>query len=596
MIAGIINWNSEDGSVTLVERLKVLSVSSEDATIEKFPGGAFSVSKTGSPLTKRIIKKYQDTIISLEGDFFPQSIESTADFMHDSYSRYNSLYKNYDGLVGSSWSCSIWDPQKALLSIANDSFGRKSLYYLNYQGMTFFSNSLRRLLRLELFTPSLSLLGIASYFINHMVPPPHTMVNQFKKLGAGEMVAISDGINIGSERYQVPKSSPHKNGFEECKEALLSGFDHYLKNNDGHNFGCFLSGGVDSSVNCTILAKEFHVKFPTYSLVTDYPSLSEESYSRSISKQLDLPNYEIEFKLTYDLVEKLIAELEEPLSVAFSPKYVSLELAKKHNTDVISGSDDDLINIPRIPQKFPNWMYYYIYKYGLHKIPDMLPSVKGISLVKGLLKSLIYDINGFLESTKWITNEERRELFNFATNDKLLDSKVMELLAPAYERGMSPVDYYSKYILALSTFFTQLKKGEWMASLQGVRMYYPFLYEPFVSSVFRLDMRYRENRYFLEAAFGCPENSAAFHRPKVGLGYPWNFLRRSEETRFKEILLEPDIYWDRIFNRQVVERMYYEFVNENKDYGDRLNKIALLKSWCNSQGIEAEFVNDYQAI
>ena len=143
----------------------------------------------------------------------------------------------------------IWDQKRQTLSIGNDRFGTRPLYYLQTPGIFAFSSEMKALLTLPQLKRKLDYQALAEFFSFGLVLENKTLLNEINLLPPGSSLTVTpESINLHS--YWKPRFSDSdytfgkENSVEEC-HALL---DASVKKSI-HMANCpglFLSGGLDS--------------------------------------------------------------------------------------------------------------------------------------------------------------------------------------------------------------------------------------------------------------------------------------------------------------------------------------------------------------
>jgi len=170
--------------------------------------------------------------------------------------------------------------------IVRDRFGEKPLWYHQNDSGLVFASELKGLQELgiptEIDPTSLSLLLQLSY-----IPAPHSIYKGIYKLMPGQLIHFGqEGISKKSW-YQIPekdKISDSANASVQLETLLEDAVKIRLQADVP--VGCFLSGGVDSSI-VAYLAKKHKSDLRTFSLgFPDVPYLDESNYANEVAKHL----------------------------------------------------------------------------------------------------------------------------------------------------------------------------------------------------------------------------------------------------------------------------------------------------------------------
>jgi len=143
----------------------------------------------------------------------------------------------------------IWDQERQTLSVGNDRFGTRPLYYLQSPGIFTFSSEMKALLTLPQLKRKLDYQALAEFFSFGLVLENKTLIEEISLLPPGSILTITpENINLHS--YWKPRFSDSNNTFkrqnsvEECHALLDASVKKtmHLANSPG----LFLSGGLDS--------------------------------------------------------------------------------------------------------------------------------------------------------------------------------------------------------------------------------------------------------------------------------------------------------------------------------------------------------------
>jgi len=267
-----------------------------------------------------------------------------------------NAYQQHDvgclDLLEGMFAFAIWATDKRVLFLARDRLGKKPLYYY-YDGQKFaFSSEIKALLQLEWVPRELDLAAIKEYLTLQYIPAPNTVFRKISKLLPGHFLKVkreNDHLSLSESCYwdlseKKPFSATDNSTILEEAEQLLI---HSVKKRliADVEIGVLLSGGIDSSLIASIAQKQSPRPLKTFSVKFDDSSLSEEKYSRLVTKELNTDHYElVADEVTPDMLFKVIDQIDEPMAdPACIPTYMIASLASKHVKVVLSGEGADEI-------------------------------------------------------------------------------------------------------------------------------------------------------------------------------------------------------------------------------------------------------------
>ena len=195
---------------------------------------------------------------------------------------------NLLSVAGGRFAIFLWDSVQRVGLIACDRFGQMPIYWANRRdGDIVFGPTASAVNLLLDHQPALSQQGIFDYLYFHMVPGPATVFEGVNKLMAAHMLICRDG-DWEVRRYWEPDFREHSDAsLAEASEEMLGLLSSSVARlTQGADTGAFLSGGLDSSTVCGLLAR--HQPRPkTYSIGFAADGYDEIAYARLASERFD---------------------------------------------------------------------------------------------------------------------------------------------------------------------------------------------------------------------------------------------------------------------------------------------------------------------
>lgn len=229
--------------------------------------------------------------------------------------------------------------------IARDRFGEKPLWYATSGGKLHFASELRALNHLGI-KDEIDRDSVAMFLQFTYIPAPFSIFRNVRKLCPGEMISVSSGqLEISSWYLPAEKKTENRSESEASDElnSLLTDAVQ-LRLNADVKVGCFLSGGVDSSI-IAMLAKKLMPDLKTFSIgFPDSPYLNESQYASEVAGFLGTDHTEIQIS-SQDFereVDTMFSVMDEPFGD--SSAIASLILARKTKdfvTVALSGDGAD---------------------------------------------------------------------------------------------------------------------------------------------------------------------------------------------------------------------------------------------------------------
>lgn len=233
--------------------------------------------------------------------------------------------------------------------LVRDRLGIKPLHFTSESGRIIFSSEIKSILKLKSVKPELNLSAINTYLAYRYPVLNDTFFDGVYSVKPGHFLEI-DINSTGNIRdvcyWDLPNqvqggTLTEQEYIEKLRDLMDSAVQ--LRMRSDVPFGCFLSGGVDSSVIATLMSKiEPNVK--TYSIGFKEEGYNEFEYSRLVAENAGCDHNEIVLDMDgyMDTMSSLINIKDAPLSV---PNEVALhKMSKRLKEDitvVLSGEGAD---------------------------------------------------------------------------------------------------------------------------------------------------------------------------------------------------------------------------------------------------------------
>lgn len=242
----------------------------------------------------------------------------------------------------------VWDTRKKELFIARDRLGVKPLYYVfDTAGNLYFASEIKSLLATGAVHSRLNYNALPDQLANHGTSGEETLFEGVKRLLPGHTLSWSDG-RIRIEKYWDVSFEPKhaarsdRQFVEEWRELFKESVK--LRLMADVPLGMFLSGGIDSSAICAMMAEMVAEPIKTFSVGFKEREANEFEYARIVSKAFGTEHHEITITPEQFFAElpNLIWHEDEPLGfIASVPLYFVSKLAQKHVKVVLTGEGSD---------------------------------------------------------------------------------------------------------------------------------------------------------------------------------------------------------------------------------------------------------------
>lgn len=247
----------------------------------------------------------------------------------------------------------LWREDEKTLYLCRDRLGVKPLYWGKHNGVLFFGSQLHSFYPHPAFKPTIDKEALALYFKYNYVPAPYSIFQDFQKLRPGHILSIPKDGALKESIYwsltssaQKARKTPYPYSFEEASDRL----EVLLKDAVGKRMisdvplGCFLSGGVDSSIVAALMQAQSSTPVKTFSIGFHDAIYDEAPYAKTIAQHLGTRHTELycTAKDCLDLVQCIPSWFDEPFADASQiPTYLVSKLAREQVTVALSGDGGD---------------------------------------------------------------------------------------------------------------------------------------------------------------------------------------------------------------------------------------------------------------
>lgn len=472
----------------------------------------------------------------------------------------------------------LWDKKEKKLFLVRDRFGEKPLFFYKNSNFVAFSSELKSLSKFPLVDLNISRKSSYYYTMLGYVPAPLCIYENIFKVMPSQVISFSSRTIKKTNYYQIPKTELNRTpSYEQCKQELLFTFEESVKKMmiADVEIGCFLSGGIDSSLVALLMQKNSQKKIKTFNVGFNENEYDESNFAKSVAKKIGSQHYDIKVDVDDMLqhVENIANIVDEPFSdSSIIPTFIVSKLAASKVKVALSGDGGDEI--------FMGYNRYFFAKKIL-KLKKSTPAIvrKFISQGISFVPSRFYDklsrpfqkilgIHGLSHKMTKLSN-----ILNYENNSdfykklNLFDNNILNNTSKDYENIF---DEYQSIDLIESVqrndidFYLPndiLVKVDRASMFNSLEVRSPFLCHKLVNKAFELpiDYKLRNNitKYILKDLLSKFLPKSIIHRPKMGFAIPME--RWISNEKFRKTL-------DNIFNESSWEEFGW-------------NKKKVLKIW-----------------
>lgn len=256
--------------------------------------------------------------------------------------------------------------EKVLL--ARDKTGEKPLYYYWDEKELIFGSELKALMAHHSFKKEIRTDIIEQYFVQNSIMAPETIFKNTYKLSVGEYVEWNKGTLESFQYYNIVHEYIKGRDnlvwdYEECKKTLKDIIYQSVSDRlvSDVPVGCFLSGGIDSTLVSAIANEVKEGGIDTFCIGFDDEKINEATYAKACAKAIGTKHHELIMNENDLLGEmsNLVKYYDEPfadmsqlatmLVARFAKNYVSVALSGDGGDEYFAGyeKNDTLAMIAR---------------------------------------------------------------------------------------------------------------------------------------------------------------------------------------------------------------------------------------------------------
>ncbi len=324
----------------------------------------------------------------------------------------------------------IYDLEEKKCFIVRDRTGVKPLYYYETDDEFYFFSEPKQIVIPKIIQAKPNDNSIKEYLAFQFVLSDETFFTGIKKLLPGHTIIYSNGTKKLNKYWSLDKIKVDKTiSYDEAKKSIKSLVNDAVKLRlrSDVSVGCYLSGGIDSSVVSTIASHNLdNVKTYTFTSKA-FPNQDESELAKKTSEHIGSNHHEIEieFDKILDLWKKSVYYMDEPeLGYSLIPQMKISEAVSKDLKVILGGQGGDEL----------------FYGYGWHtqiatsiknKIKDFnfinkIKVIKNIFLKQHLKTSLKFLITKSSSSSRNIDKKYFNLWKSNGVFDMLLDKAIVE--------------------------------------------------------------------------------------------------------------------------------------------------------------------------
>jgi asparagine synthase (glutamine-hydrolysing) len=489
----------------------------------------------------------------------------------------------------------LWDHARDQLFLARDRMGEKPLYYTVADGWLVFASELRALLAHPAASARLDLEGLARYLAYEYVPDPHTILAGIAKLPPGHVLVAAGGRVVTRRYWDIPFRPESQVDERAWCEEIARRFDRAvaLRLVSDVPVGCFVSGGIDSTVVAGTAARH-RAGIRTFSVGYDGTPHDERRYARIVADYFGTHHEELVVSAAdaARVLERLGSLLDEPLAdMSFVPLHLLSCAARQSVTVALTGDGGDELFAGYPSMAADRW----------HRAFARLPGGLLAAFRRGAaaLPAAATPFRDFLAAVDYGADARNQALIG-----GLPPARVAMLLSREARSRLDGFDPYGDVAAVLASCTTEdatarliyryckmylagqnLVNTDRASMATGLELRAPFLDPTFVEFLGRIPSRlklsgFRDLKGLLKRALADRLPPAILRRGKQGFGVPFgDWFRGPLAGLLREILAPERMRRGGLFDPSAVSRLVDEHVAGARDHDSALWSLVAFELW-----------------
>lgn len=496
----------------------------------------------------------------------------------------------------------LWQADAERVVAFTDHFATLPLYALVRDDTLLLATDLRLVLASGASLREVDLQAVYHYLNFGCIPAPSTICTDIRRIEPGTRLLWENRV-LRSERYFVPRYAQDLGGSDdalasELRERIAASVHTYRP--EGGAWGCFLSGGTDSSSIVTLLARERpDERVRTFSIGFAEPGYDELDFARLAAETCGAApeTGSVSRAQAIALIERVVDGYDQPFGNASAvPTLACADLAAASGMQVLLGGDggDEIFGGN---QRYAKDQVMETF----HRLPAPLKALgRAIGRLAGRSSAhLLKRVENFVERGS-LPNPDR-----FYTDDSFASDYYAALLTPAFRaqvpvqaslefmRGVyalgepaSPLHRIMRLDLMMAIAQNDITKVHGACKSAGISARFPYIDPALVAYTGRLPQRYKvrglNKRYLFKRAMAGVLPEAVLKKKKQGFGLPiavWLRHDAAFQAHVRAVLFDPRTQARGWFEADFIEQLLSEHLRGSWDHSAAIWSLVVLELW-----------------
>ncbi len=513
----------------------------------------------------------------------------------------------------------VYDKASQKITIARDRLGEKPLYYYAAGGRFVYSSSTRAINAAIPEKLAISKSSVKNFMTVGYVKSPYTVYKNVLQIEPATALVYSciENAVVSVFRYDtLTDINTYENNANDRAPTHLEEAEKLIENAVDSRMladvevGCFLSGGIDSSVIAACMSRKSDIKIHTYSIGFDTPGYDEAPYAKQIAEFLGTTHHEkyVTNKDALQMVSMLAKAYDQPFADASQiPTMLLADFASDNTKVCLSGDGGDEVfggytryihakNVADFVENTPHLIKQILAKI-LKSTPSRLidillsehnfilpnkyklsrPSDKVEKMIKLLGSNSDYEIYQNIVKTvqpgdDWFLDDD---------SDTIENSKQINLIWKSDANLMNKMIFNDINDYLQNDILVKVDRASMFHSLE-VRA--PFLDPALVKFGLGLPIGQKvsggQGKILLREVLKRSMPKELFDRPKMGFGVPIDLWLRTELRDWSFSLISEELSkFTHIFDVEKIKSDFTSHQNGKINLGPKIWNLLMLLQW-----------------
>ncbi len=512
----------------------------------------------------------------------------------------------------------LWDRRRQTLLLARDHLGQKPLFFYQKDNVFIFASEIKAILASGLVKPEIDLNGLWHYVSLRYIPDCYSLFKRIHKLPAASLLCLKGG-EVAVEKYWSLDFKEKQKGAEEdivegLNDTLLETVKMHLLSDV--RVGAFLSGGIDSSLVCAMMAKATGEKIPSFSIGVKEEGFNELPYSRMVAARYGLEAHEqvVNADLIH-LLPEMVYHMDEPSDPFGVGIYLVAGLARKTVKVALGGDggDENFAGYDRFAGNrmvdyyclLPQQLRQGLMKKAIARIPESF-GYKSLAQKAAWLNEMSLFSGGkrYAQSLSFLrfTQQAKEELFTAQSKAQIDDYDSYAKILTFFDAGNADdlIDkmLYTDLMTRMPDHLLVLVDRMTMAhSLENRSPLIDYKVVEYAAGIpAHLKLKGKTLKYILRKLAKRYLPDELIYRKKQGFGFPIGMWMRTELKNFLTNLMRDSRFVALgVFEAGYIQRLLNEHLSGKADHNYRLWILMNLEIWYRIY-FERETVESMKAI